>query len=313
MIVAEKLTKFYGLKPAVQDISFHVKKGEIVGFLGPNGAGKTTILRTLTCFMPPTYGKVLIGGLDTRKDSLQVRKRIGFLPENVPLYDELSVDRFMAFSGSVKGLARKELTNEINRVTGICGLDKQRKRLIKHLSKGLKQRVGLAQALLNDPAILILDEPTTGLDPAQIVDIRELIRNLGGQRTVLLSSHILPEVSQVCKRVIIVNQGRIIAEDTPEGLTEQIQKGRRTVLSVDGPASDVKQKLLSLKGVSRVEEADQEGTYLVESVSGENIRPMMAKAMVESNWGLKEMRSRDLSLEDVFIKLVTEEEKGTES
>ncbi|MBW2616553.1 MAG: ABC transporter ATP-binding protein, partial [Deltaproteobacteria bacterium] len=299
--------------PAVQDISFHVNKGEIVGFLGPNGAGKTTILRTLTCFMPPTSGKVLIGGLDTRKDSLQVRKKIGFLPENVPLYSELSVDRFVAFSGSVKGLAGKELTNEIDRVTGICGLVEHRKRLIKHLSKGLKQRVGLAQALLNDPPILILDEPTTGLDPAQIVEIRDLIRNLGGERTVLLSSHILPEVSQVCKRVIIVNQGRIIAEDTPEVLTQQVQKGRRTVLSIDGPAAEVKKKLLSLQGVSRVEEAEQEGTFIVESVSGENIRPMMAKAVVESNWGLREMRSKDLSLEDVFIKLVTEEEKDTES
>lgn len=313
MIVAEKLTKFYGLKPAVKDISFHVNKGEIVGFLGPNGAGKTTILRTLTCFMPPTSGKVLIDGLDTRKDSLKVRKKIGFLPENVPLYNDLSVDRFLAFSGTVKGLAGKGLTNEIDRITGICGLGEHRKRLIKYLSKGLKQRVGLAQALLNDPPILILDEPTTGLDPAQIVEIRDLVRNLGGQRTVLLSSHILPEVSQVCKRVIIVNQGRIIAEDTPGGLTEQVQKGRRTVLSVDGPAPDVKQKLLSLKGVSRVEEADKEGTFLVESVSNENIRPMMAKAVVESNWGLREMRSKDLSLEDVFIKLVTKEEKDSES
>ena len=313
MIVAEKLTKFYGLKPAVQDISFHVNQGEIVGFLGPNGAGKTTILRTLTCFMPPTSGKVLIGGLDTRKDSLRVRKKIGFLPENVPLYNDLSVDRFLAFSGSVKGLAGKELTNEIDRVAGICGLVEHKKRLIKHLSKGLKQRVGLAQALLNDPSILILDEPTTGLDPAQIVEIRDLIRNLGGQRTVLLSSHILPEVSQVCKRVIIVNQGRIIAEDTPGGLTEQVQKGRRTVLSIDGPAAEVKKKLLSLDGVSRVEEAEQEGTFLVESVSGENIRPLMAKAVVESNWGLREMRSKDLSLEDVFIKLITEEEKDIES
>jgi len=309
MIVAEELTKFYGLKPAVQDISFHVNKGEIVGFLGPNGAGKTTILRTLTCFMPPTSGKLLIGGLDTRKDSLQVRKKIGFLPENVPLYSELSVDRFLAFTGSVKGLAGKGLTNEIDRVTGICGLVEHRKRLIKHLSKGLKQRVGLAQALLNDPPILILDEPTTGLDPAQIVEIRDLIRNLGGERTVLLSSHILPEVSQVCKRVIIVNQGRIIAEDTPEVLTQQVQKGRRTVLSIDGPAAEVKKKLLSLQGVSRVEEAEQEGTFIVESLSGENIRPMMAKAVVESNWGLREMRSKDLSLEDVFIKLVTEETK----
>ncbi|MBN2125016.1 MAG: ABC transporter ATP-binding protein, partial [Deltaproteobacteria bacterium] len=196
MIAAEQLTKYYGLKPAIQEVSFEVRKGEIVGFLGPNGAGKTTILRIITCFMQPTSGRILVDGLSTRRDSLKVRRKIGFLPENVPLYSELSVKAFLAFAGAVKGLSGKELQAEIDRVLGACDLKEHGRRLVKHLSKGLKQRVGLAQALLNDPPILILDEPTTGLDPAQIVDVRKLIRELGGERTVLLSTHILPEVGQ---------------------------------------------------------------------------------------------------------------------
>jgi len=314
MIVAEKLTKYYGLKPAVQDVSFCVNRGEIVGFLGPNGAGKTTILRTLTCYMPPTSGKILIDELDTRTQSLEVRKRIGFLPENVPLYHDLSVDRFLVFACSVKGFKGMKLEDEINRVVGICGLSEHRSRLIRHLSKGLKQRVGLAQALLNDPPILILDEPTIGLDPAQIIEIRELIKNLGGNRTVLLSSHILPEVSQVCQRVIIINQGRIIAEDTPARLTKQIQKqkGLQTSVYVEGPSDDVKRKLSSIQGVSHVGVSEKKGEFIVESISDENIRPMIARVIVESNWRLREMRSIDLSLEEVFIHLVTEENKDIE-
>ena len=314
MIVAEELTKYYGLKPAVQDVSFNIEQGEIVGFLGPNGAGKTTILRILTCFMPPTSGKTLVGGLDTRSESLKVRGKIGFLPENVPLYNDMTVKRFLAFAASVKGLRGKQIKTEIDRVIPICGLVEHSSRIIKHLSKGLKQRVGLAQALLNDPPILILDEPTTGLDPAQIVEIRELIRNLGGNRTVLLSTHILPEVSQVCQRVIIINKGRIVAEGTPESLSDQLQKqkGLRSSIWVDGPSPQVKDKLLQVEGVSLVEETDREGEFIVESVFDENIRPMMARMVVESNWGLKEMRSKDVSLEEVFVQLVTEEEEDTE-
>ena len=314
MIVAEKLTKYYGLKPAIQDVSFQVNRGDIVGFLGPNGAGKTTILRTLTCYMPPTSGKILIDELDTRTQSLEVRKRIGFLPENVPLYHDLSVDRFLVFACVVKGFKGAKLEDEINRVVGICGLSEHRSRLIRHLSKGLKQRVGLAQALLNDPLILILDEPTIGLDPAQIIEIRELIKNLGGDRTVLLSSHILPEVSQVCQRVIIINQGRIIAEDTPANLTKQIQKqkGLQTSVNVEGPTDDVKRKLSSIQGVSNVGVSEKKGEFIVESISNENIRPMIARAIVEANWQLKEMRSIGLSLEEVFIHLVTEENRDIE-
>jgi ABC-2 type transport system ATP-binding protein len=309
MIVAKDLTKYYGLKPAIQGVSFQIDKGEIVGFLGPNGAGKTTILRIMTCFMQPTSGTILVGGLNGRTHPVEVRKWIGFLPETVPLYSELSVKSFLAFSGSIKGLSGQRLPREVDKVIHQCGLAEHERRLIKYLSKGLKQRVGLAQALLNDPPIIILDEPTTGLDPAQIVEVRNLIKELGGERTVLLSTHILPEVSQVCQRVIIVNQGRVVAEDTPKNLTDQLQKGLRTVLSVDGPAAEVRAKLESLQGITMVRTSQHEGEFIVESIPDEKLRPLLAKAIVESGWGLKEMKSMDLSLEEVFVHLVTEEGK----
>ena len=309
MIIAEDLTKYYGLKPAVQNVSFRVEKGEIVGFLGPNGAGKTTVLRMLTCFLQPTSGKILVDGLNGQTHSLEVRKKIGFLPETVPLYDELTVKQFLAFSGSIKGLSGNPLNGEIDRVVSDCGLTEHRKRRIRHLSKGLKQRVGLAQALINNPPIIILDEPTTGLDPAQIIEVRKLIKDLAGQRTVLLSTHILPEVSQICERVIIVNQGRVVAEDTPSNLTGQLQKGLRTILHVDGPPEEVRSKLESLKGVTRVVPSQLGGEILVESTADESLKPLIAKTIVESGWGLKEMRASDLSLEEVFVQLVTEEGK----
>jgi ABC-2 type transport system ATP-binding protein len=309
MIIAENLTKYYGLKPAVQDVSFRIEKGEIVGLLGPNGAGKTTLLRILTGFFQPTSGKILVDGLDGQTQSLELRKRIGFLPETVPLYDELSVRQFLSFSGNIKGLAGSALDTEIDRVVSACGLNEHKPRRIRHLSKGLKQRVGLAQALINNPPIVILDEPTTGLDPTQIVEVRNLIKDLAGQRTVLLSTHILPEVSQICERVIIVNQGRVVAEDTPGNLTGQIQKGLRTILQVDGPAADVQNKLVSLPGVTRVVPSMRPGEMLVESETDENLRPLIARTIVESGWGLKEMRAGDLSLEDVFVQLVTDEGK----
>jgi ABC-2 type transport system ATP-binding protein len=312
MIVAKNLSKNYGLKPAIQDISFEVGKGEIVGLLGPNGAGKTTVLRILTCYMQPGGGTATVDGLSCRMDSIQVRKRIGFLPETVPLYTELSVRGFLTFAGSVKGLTGKRLREEITRVLEACSLADHRERLIKHLSKGLKQRVGLAQALLQSPPILILDEPTTGLDPAQIVEVRNLIKELGRERTVLLSTHILPEVSQVCRRVIILNRGRVVAEDTPQNLTGQLQKGFRTVLAVDGPASEIKARLESLAGVSRVIETGIGDELVVESESRDEIRPLIARTIVTSGWGLKEMRASELSLEEVFMHLVTEEGKEVE-
>ena len=309
MIIAENLTKYYGLHAAVQDVSFHVDRGEIVGFLGPNGAGKTTILRILTCFMPPTSGSVTVNGLNSRTQSLGVRRSIGFLPESVPLYNDLSVTRFLAFSGNAKGLVGKELKDQIQTVIESCGLAEHGERLIRHLSKGLKQRVGLAQALLSDPPILVLDEPTTGLDPAQIVEIRGLIKALRGRRTILLSTHILPEASQVCQRVIILNKGRIIAEDTPESLSRQIQarRGMQTTLRVDGPAHEIEAKLSTLQGVLGIKRTQREGEFIVESDADETIRHRIARTIVEANWGLTEMRARDLSLEEVFVQLVTEE------
>ncbi len=309
MIAAEKLTKTYGLKTAIQDVSFFIGKGEIVGLLGPNGAGKTTMLRILTCYMQPGSGTATVDGLRCRDESIKVRKRIGFLPENVPLYTEMSVERFLAFSGSVKGLNGQRLKDEIQRVILKCGLSDHGKRLIKYLSKGLKQRVGLAQALINSPPILILDEPTTGLDPAQIIEVRNLIRDLGKERTVLLSTHILPEVSQICNRVIIMNQGRVVAEDSPRNLTDRLQKGMRTRISVNGPAPEVKAKLGSVAGVSRISETDREGEFVIESEEGEAIRPSMARVVVEAGWDLRELKASELSLEEVFMQLVTEEGK----
>ena len=312
MIVAKDLTKYYGLKPAIQDVGFEIEKGEILGLLGPNGAGKTTILRILTCFLQPTSGEVTVAGLNCRTHSMEVRKKIGFLPETVPLYTELSVTKFLSFAGTVKGLRGNDLKGGLERVLKDCGLVEHKNRLIKHLSKGLKQRVGLAQALLNDPPLLILDEPTTGLDPAQILEVRNLIKDLGGERTVLLSTHILPEVSQVCRKVMIIDKGHIIAEGTPESLAHEAQGGQKTTISVGGPGAEVKKKLESLTGVFRVRESGSPGEFTVESGPDERIRPEMAKAVVESGWSLNEMKNDVISLEEVFVRLVKEEEKGFE-
>ncbi len=310
MIVAESLTKYYGFKLAIEDVSFEIKRGEIVGLLGPNGAGKTTILRILTCFMPPSEGGASIFGLDTRTHSLEVREKIGFLPENVPLYHDLRVQVFLRFAGEAKGLRGDKLQKEVLRVLGECGLAEHRNRLIKHLSKGLRQRVGLAQALLADPPILILDEPTAGLDPAQIVEIRQLIKSHRGERTVLLSTHILPEVSQLCERVIILNKGRVVAEDTPESLTARIQRGMRTLIRVRAPEDELRNKLLSLKRITSVMPSGARGQFIVESIGDESIRPLIARTIVESGWDLMEMSGKDLSLEEVFMHLVTKEEGG---
>ena len=307
MIKAERLTKYYGSKLAIEDVSFDISRGEIVGLLGPNGAGKTTVLRILTCFMPPTRGKALINGLDTTVQSLEARRNIGFLPENVPLYQELPVERFLRFAAQAKGIRRGEADAAINKVIGLCGLEDHRQRLIKHLSKGLRQRVGLAQALIGDPPILILDEPTTGLDPAQIIEIRQLISELGKERTVLLSTHILPEVSQVCSRVIIMNKGNIIAQDTQEGLKARVRGGKQTVLRIGARLERIREVLEPIPGVKSVQKGEREGDVIVESRDGEDLRPLLAKALVEAGIPLWEMRPADITLEEVFVHLVTED------
>lgn len=308
MIEAEGLTKFYGQIAAIRNVNFQVEKGEIVGFLGPNGAGKSTTIRILTCYLPPTAGSARIDGLDCMERSLEIRRRIGYLPENVPLYRDLTVRRFLRFAASAKGVAGGKVEKEVRRVVGMCGLDKNANRIISHLSKGYRQRVGLAQALLNDPPVLILDEPTIGLDPTQIIEIRRLVQQLGENRTILLSSHILPEVAQICGRVLIINKGEIIATDSPTNLTSQLQKTGRIILEVSDPMPDLAPALEKIGGVLRVEVRDEgTGKFLIETDRSTDARPEIARAVVEKGAGLLELRSVQLSLEEIFMHLVTEE------
>jgi ABC-2 type transport system ATP-binding protein len=310
VIEVENLTKFYGPVPALRQVSFRVDQGEIVGFLGPNGAGKTTTLRILTCFMPPTSGVARVAGLDCQQNSLEVRAKIGYLPENVPLYSEMTTRRFLEFAAAAKGVVRSRIRQEIDRVMEICAITSVASRIIGHLSKGYRQRIGIAQALLNDPPILILDEPTIGLDPTQIVEIRALIKQLGTERTIILSSHILPEVSQICQRILIINNGQIIATDTPANLTTQLQRNLQVYLEVEGPRSEVMAKIGGLAGVLAVKPANSESTYLIESKRGQDLRPELARTVVEHGWHLRELKLQDLSLEDIFMQLVTDEEPG---
>jgi len=314
MIEVEQLSKSYGPIKAIDDISFVVEKGEILGFLGPNGAGKSTTMRILTCFMPPTSGTARIAGFDVFKDSLQVRRRIGYVPENAPLYTDMPVASFLKFVGEIKGLSRRERLQQVGDAMDACGIKDVQHRYIGKLSKGYRQRVALAQALIGNPDVLVLDEPTIGLDPRQIIDIRQLIQSLGGQKTVILSSHILPEVSMICQRVIIINRGRLVAVDTPENLTTQVQKSSRLLVRVEGPATEVMQ---ALKAVSGVQTVKQDGvgsstivTCTVEFEKGRDVRKDIAVTVVQQQWGLLELRPVDVTLEDVFVRLVTEEEES---
>ncbi len=315
MIHAEGLTKYYGSLTGIEGVTFHVGQGEVVGFLGPNGAGKSTTMRILTCYMPPSFGSATIDGLDCFEQSLQVRSRIGYLPENVPLYTDLSVRRFLKFVASAKGVDARKLKGEIDRVVAVCGLDKVAGRIIGHLSKGYRQRVGLAQALVNNPPVLVLDEPTIGLDPTQIIEIRKLIKDLRGEHTILLSSHILPEVAQICQRVIIINGGRIIATDTPANLTHQLQKSALVSVALAGEASPALMGALhDLPGVVSVKRAnDHQGRFIVETDHTSDLRPQIAKMIVERGESLLELKLMGLSLEDIFMQLVTEEKVQEEN
>jgi ABC-2 type transport system ATP-binding protein len=308
MIEAEGLTKYYGPMPAIRDVSFQVERGEVVGFLGPNGAGKSTTIRILTCYMPPTSGEARIDGLDCFERSLEVRRQVGYLPENVPLYGELPVRGFLRFAARAKGVEGKKVEGEISRVIGICGLDNASNRMISHLSKGFRQRVGLAQALLNNPPVLVLDEPTIGLDPTQIIEIRRLIQELRGEHTILLSSHILPEVAQICQRVLIINKGQIIATDTPANLTSQLQKSAQIQLQVRGRTAELASALESLSGVQKVTvAAGDQGKFFVETDRSGDLRPEIARLVVDKGMDLLELKLVDLSLEDIFMQLVTDE------
>jgi ABC-2 type transport system ATP-binding protein len=310
VIEVEHLTKVFNGRKAVDDITFKVEKGEILGFLGPNGAGKTTTMRILTCFMPATDGTARVGGYDVFEESLEVRKRIGYLPESPPLYPEMSVQSYLDFVARIKG-ARAQRKAQVDEVMQKCSIGDVRNRIIGKLSKGYKQRVGLAQSLLNNPEVLILDEPTIGLDPKQIFEVRSLIKALAGDHTVILSTHILPEVSMTCSRVVIINNGKLVAIDTPEGLAHQVKGADRIAVTVDGPVEAVRDQLQSVEGVLSVQATGggdgKAGSYTVECKPNQDPRRELAAAVVSQGWGLLELRGISVSLEDVFINLITSE------
>lgn len=311
MIEVEHLSKVYNGRKAVDDVSFKVEKGEILGFLGPNGAGKTTTMRILTCYMPASDGTARVAGFDVFDDSLEVRKRIGYLPENPPLYPEMTVESYLHFVAKIKGVSSGQRKSQVDDAMGKCSVGDVRNRIIGKLSKGYKQRVGVAQALLGNPEVLILDEPTIGLDPKQIFEIRTLIKGLAGSHTVILSTHILPEVSMTCNRVVIINKGKVVAMDTPQGLTSQAKGAERVALVAEGPRQEIQDKLKSIDGVLRVDveggDGQQSGSYMVECRLNSDLRRDLASAVVSQGWGLLELRGVSMSLEDVFINLVTKE------
>lgn len=329
MIEVEHLTKRYDRKAAVEDVSFRVEKGEVLGFLGPNGAGKTTTMRAITGYVPATEGRIRVNGFDIQEQPLEVRRSIGYLPENPPLYPEMTVAGYLRFVARIKGVTRTDLDGEVARVMDKVHVADVAQRIVGKLSKGYRQRVGLAQALLKDPPVLILDEPTIGLDPKQIHEVRELIREWSGRHTVILSTHILPEVEQTCSRVVIISDGHIVAVDTPSNLVEQLRGADRTVLSVRGPGPEVRERLKAIPGVLEVrddvrddvredvrepggpggKDGDASGyRFEVETRTEDDPRPGLARTIVEGGWDLLEMRSLTMSLEDVFLELTTQDE-----
>lgn len=312
MIKVENVTKRFGRTVAIDNLSFEVKQGEIVGFLGPNGAGKTTTMRILSCFMPATGGKVTVGGFDVFHDSLEVRRRIGYLPENVPLYVDMRVKEYLGFRAVIKGLAGKRKRQRVNEVIEICELGDVRHSVIGRLSKGYRQRLGLADSLVHEPELLILDEPTIGLDPNQIRNIRNLIKSLAHQHTVLLSSHILPEVEMICERVLIINKGRIVASDTPGNLVGLMRGNPRTIAEIMGPAEKVLQSLAEIPGVINVtsEPAGEWGRYTCDCRKDVDVRSEIFRMVSDSKWVMRELVSERRNLEDVFVEVTTEESES---
>jgi len=309
MIKVEGLTKRYARNVAVDNISFEVDKGEIVGFLGPNGAGKTTTMRVLTCFLPPTSGKASVAGFDVLDNPIEVKKRIGYLPEMPPLYPEMEVSEYLTFVARLKGDPAGEVTRRVDEAMERCAVGDVRTRLISKLSKGYRQRVGLAQAILHNPDVLILDEPTSGLDPKQIIETRELISSLAGDHTIILSTHILSEVEHSCQKVLIINRGRIVASESVIGLTSKMRGSDAVAIEVQAEhlnAADVRQRFEQISGVSRVEVKDSKDSRVmleVESLPGQAVRPHLARAVVQAGWNLHEMRGLHISLEDIFLQL----------
>ena len=309
MIEVQHLSKHYGPVKAVDDVSFRAEAGEILGFLGPNGAGKTTTIRIITGYMPASEGKATVAGFDVFDQPIEAKKRTGYLPETPPLYPDMTVREYLNFVAKIKGI-HKDIKGRVNDVMKKVWVSDMANRHCARLSKGYKQRVGLAQALIHNPDVLVLDEPTAGLDPRQIIETRQLIRELAGTHTIILSTHILPEVAQTCQRVVIINKGKVVAVDTPEGLTEQLRGAQSLLVQAQGPADDIQRALQNLTGVIRValtESRDSDATYQVDSDKGVDIRREVAAIIVRGGWGLLELRPSRLSLEDVFVKLMTDE------
>ena len=307
MIEVQNLTKRYGDILAVDRVSFRVESGEIVGFLGPNGAGKTTTMRILTGFLPPTEGRAIVAGHDVTEAPLEVKRRIGYLPEHPPLYNDMLVVPYLDFVAQLKEIGPgRERDREIRRVMDLCGLNEVQHRLVGNLSRGYRQRVGLAQSLLGDPKILVLDEPTIGLDPRQIVEIRELIKGLRSDHTIILSSHILPEVEMLCERVIIIHDGKIVAEDQTRSLQSSLNTSDRLLLQVGRPGPGVREKLQAVPGVNSAwEEGRTPGMYLIDIGPEEGVREEIARVVVEGGFGLREFRQIGMSLEEIFVRLTT--------
>jgi ABC-2 type transport system ATP-binding protein len=321
MIRVQELTKRYARNTAVDDISFEVQKGQIVGFLGPNGAGKTTTMRMLTCFLPPTSGSATVAGFDVLGAPMEVKRRIGYLPEIPPLYDEMRTTDYLAFVAKIKGLRGAELAKRVDYVLDRCAVAEVKDKVISKLSKGYRQRVGLAQAIVHNPEVLILDEPTAGLDPKQINETRELIRGLAGDHTIILSTHILPEVEQTCQQVIIINKGKLVATDSVNNLQNRSRGAGSVLVEIAGRQAqfdtpEVKRRLETVPGVSRVllkEKHENRFVFEVEGDTDRAIRGDLARAIVESGWDLNELRTAAVSLEEIFLQLTSSDEVKTSS
>jgi len=309
VIEVQHLSKKYGPFTAVDDVSFRAESGEILGFLGPNGAGKTTTMRIITGYMPATHGTASVAGFDVFDKPLEAKRRTGYLPETPPLYPDMTVREYLRFVAKIKGV-RANINDRVEAVMKKTWVADMANRHCGKLSKGYKQRVGLAQALIHEPEVLVLDEPTAGLDPKQIIETRQLIRELAGSHTIVLSTHILPEVAQTCQKVVIINKGKIVATDTPDALTERLRGAVTMFVQAQGPAADVQRALQSIGGVTRVNISnhhDDIATFDVDTEKGSDVRREVANAIVRGGWGLLELRPMRMSLEDIFLSLTTEE------
>ena len=312
MIELKNITKYYGDFPAVTNISFKIEKGEIVGLLGPNGAGKSTTMKMITGFMPPTSGELSVGGNDIVSQSIEARRRIGYLPETVPLYTDMTVYSYIEYMGLLRGLNKKNIKSKVDNVIEICKLEDYRNSLISKLSKGFRQRVGISQAIIHEPEVLVLDEPTIGIDPNQVVETRQLIKNLSGEHTLILSSHILPEVSSICERVLIIHEGEIAASDTIENLSSLMSGKNKVEADIIGSPQAIVAELEKINGVKSVQfsinkSSNEFSTFSIESEINSDIRSEISKIIINNDWGLIRLQSMGMSLEDIFLQITTTE------